>query len=180
MFAGAGQERVRRKQWLFDCLPNSRCSAETYLPSMGGLFPKAFKCLRSTSPTGFQSCAKHCCWAGVTSSSSDHLRWVQPTGDPGELTSGGTSSVPLVPANQFKTEEQRKNLSSAPTAAVPNESGWSCPLSIAPLVEWGYFWRKKNEIKKSKHGVKSFWSDIGEAKLFEFFFSPPQLSSAKS
>lgn len=40
MFAGVGQERVRRKRWLLACLPGSRCSAEAYLPSRGGFFQK--------------------------------------------------------------------------------------------------------------------------------------------
>lgn len=54
-------------------LPDSRCSAEAYLPSVGGLFPKAFKWLRSTRPTDFQSSAKHCCRARFTSSFSSYL-----------------------------------------------------------------------------------------------------------
>lgn len=65
---GAGQKKAVIV-WL---PPDSRCSAEAYLPSLGGLFPKAFKWLRSPSPSDFQSCAKHCCRAGFASSSSDY------------------------------------------------------------------------------------------------------------
>lgn len=40
MFAGARHKWVRRKPWLFDFPADSRCSAPTYLPSMGGLFQR--------------------------------------------------------------------------------------------------------------------------------------------
>lgn len=48
-----------------DCLTTcliQGAQVETYLPSMGGLFPKAFfNDSGGTSPTDFQSCAKRCC-----------------------------------------------------------------------------------------------------------------------
>lgn len=90
------------------------------------------------------------------SSSSHHPRWVQAAGDPAEMASGGTSSVPQCQLETLPVwwwRRMKKNPTGLGAAATPGKADEAVTSKLSTafwmlfLLEQGYSWRKKNEKK---------------------------------